>query len=61
MSKMKEVWREVQTREQLEAMRPGCQDFLDCPSLKDGKRIPYSPPKADCVGKLADPRNLAGD
>ena len=50
-----------QTREQLEAMRPGCQDFLDCPSLKDGKRIPYSPPKADCVGKLADPRNLAGD
>ena len=26
--------------------RPGAFDHLQIPSLKDGKRIPYSPPKA---------------
>jgi hypothetical protein len=49
------------SRADLEAQRPGCQDFLDCPSLRDGKREPYAPPSSDCVGTLRDKRNLSGD
>lgn len=49
------------SRADLEAQRPGCQDFLDCPSLRDGKREPYAPPSSGLVGTLKDKRNLSGD
>lgn len=52
---------EGMSRADLEAQRPGCQDFLDCPSLRDGKREPYAPPSSDCVGTLKDKRDLARD
>ena len=49
------------TRSQLEAMRPGCTAFLDLPSLRNGERLPFTPPRIDMVGKLADQTNLARD
>lgn len=30
--------------------RPGANDALKIPSLDNGKRLPYKPPVAQCVG-----------
>lgn len=43
------------TRADLEAMRPGCTNFLDYKSLRNGVEVPYTPPRIDLVNKLADP------
>lgn len=38
----------------LEALRPGCTQFLQCPSLRDGQRVEYKRPFIDMTRQLAD-------
>lgn len=47
------------TRKDLEAQRPGCQDFLDIPSRRGDERVPYMEPLGMCVGKLKDNKEHA--
>jgi len=44
-----------------EDQRPGCLDFLKCPSLRGDKRVEYEPPKSQCVGVLKDKSNSANE
>lgn len=41
--------------------RPGAMDAFSCPSLRNGKRIPYVGPRSQCVGDLKDKRDHSGD
>lgn len=44
-----------------EDQRPGCLDFLKCPSLRGDNRLPYEPPKSQCVGVLKDKGSITND
>lgn len=49
------------TKSDLEAMRPGCTDFLSLPSLRNGSRIDYQAPKIDMTNRLKDQQSHSRD
>jgi hypothetical protein len=42
-----------------EDARPRSMDAYLCPSLIDGKRVPYNGPKPQCTGYLKDGKTLS--
>lgn len=44
-----------------EIARPGCQDFLKCPSRVGDELKPYEGIKPQCVGQLKDRANKGFD